>query len=385
MSKKISIIFLLDKLAFGGTPLQVMELALHLDAERFRRHFVVLAQAAPELRQRLSDHGIACELIGRDNWVQLSAWREARKLHEVFQRLKPDLIHAFLPTSNVLGALVGKWAHVPVRISSHRDLGGFDGAGVTRMNNWVDRHLVQCVTANSEAVRQAVLARTKLQRERVRVLYNGVDMEKLQRANRGLAKRQELGFGAEELLVAVVANIRPAKGHREALSAFLQMAKRFPNSRLLLCGYVADTALFHELQHTVAAAHAERQVCFMDSRKDIPEIMHAIDILLAPSFSEGFSNAILEAMAAGKPVLASAVGGNREQIVNAETGYLTPPGESAALAHALLTLAASPERRRQMGEAAAARAQEKFSVQAMTAAHARLYEELFSCRNQKRQ
>lgn len=376
MSHKTSIIFLIDKLAFGGTPLQVMELALHLDDKKFQRQFVVLSHIAPELRQRLEERSIACHLIGRDNWIQFGAWREVYKLYRVFRRIQPDIIHAFLPTSNVLGALLGTCANVPVLISSHRDLGGFDGTGIMRVNNWSDRRLVHCVTANSEAVKHAVLQRTHLEAGRVRVLYNGVDVELLQRANRGPAKRGELGFAAEDLLIAIVANMRPAKGHREALAGFLQIAPRLPRARLLLCGYVSDENLHQELRHMVAAAQAEQQVHFMDSRKDIPEIMHAIDILLAPSLSEGFSNAILEAMTAGRPVIATAVGGNCEQVVHERTGYLIPPGDHEAVAHALLKLASSPALRQQMGEAAKARIQERFSVHAMAAAHEKLYENL---------
>lgn len=385
MSQKISIVYLLDKLAFGGTPLQVLELALHLDDKKFQRQFVVLAQLEPELEQRLKQHGIASHLIGRGHWVEWQAWRELQKLYRTFKHLRPDIIHAFLPTSNVLGALLGKCAGVPVRISSHRDLGGFDGAGITRVNAWVDRKWAQCVTANSAAVQQAVLARTALPAEKVRVLYNGVDVDKIKRANRGSAKRNELGFAQEALLFAIVANIRAAKGHRDALAAFLQIAPRFPHAHLLLCGYVVDTEIFEELQRMVVAARAESQVHFMDSRKDIPEIMHVIDVLLAPSHSEGFSNAILEAMTAGKPVVASAVGGNCEQIVHDQTGYLFPRGEEHTLARLLEGLAASPSKRKHMGAAAAARIDEMFSVQAMTAAHEKLYEELMRRRHRKKQ
>lgn len=385
MPPKTSIIFLLDKLAFGGTPLQVMELALHLDEEKFERQFVVLAQIAPELEQRLQSRGIVCHLIGRDNWVQAGAWRDLHKLYRAFRRLRPDIIHAFLPTSNVLGALLGKLAGVPVRISSHRDLGGFDGERITRVNDWCDRHHVQCITANSEAVKQAVIQRAQLPAEAVRVLYNGVDTEKIARAHRGAAKRRELGFSQEDLLFAVVANIRPAKGHRDALAAFLQIAPRFPRAHLLLCGYVADEAVHRELQNMMRAAQAEAQVHFMGSRKDMPEVLHALDVLIAPSHSEGFSNAILEAMAAGKPVVASAVGGNCEQIVPERTGYLFPCGDEAALASALHELASSPRQRRRMGAAGARRIAELFSVKAMTAAHEKLYDDLIRRRNKKRQ
>jgi glycosyltransferase involved in cell wall biosynthesis len=385
MPQKTSIIFLIDKLAFGGTPLQAMELALHLDEERFLRRFVVLSQIEPELEQRLHQRGIACHLIGRSNWAQAGAWRDLYKLYRAFKQLRPDIIHAFLATSNVLGAILGACARAPVRISSRRDLGGFDGERITRVNNWCDRRLVQCVTANSEAVKQAVVVRGRLPHERVRVLYNGVDVEKIKRANRGPAKRRELGFQEEDLLFAVVANIRAAKGHRDALAAFLQIAPRFPRARLLFCGYAVDVEILLELERMVAAARAEQQVFFMGSRKDVPEIVHALDALIAPSHSEGFSNAVLEAMAAGKPVIASAVGGNCEQVVHERTGYLFPCGDAHQLARAMEDLAASRAKRERMGAAAAARIAERFSVQAMAAAHEKLYDDLIRCRNEGKQ
>jgi L-malate glycosyltransferase len=376
MLPKERIVYLADKLDLSGTPLQIVELALHLDRQKFQPHFVVLSHVEAKVRQRLEASNIGFDAIGRGNWVQAEAWRDLWKLNRIFKRLEPHLVHAYLATSNVLGAVVGKLTRVPVIISSHRDLGGFDGKWITRVNHWTDRWLIDRVTVNSRAVREAVAKRSGLTTESMAVLYNGIDIEKIDRANRRAAKRQELELHPEDLVMAVVANFHPAKGHRYLLEAFNHLARRFPNAKLLLCGYCNDRSLLNALRHLVVEAGTEKQVRFMDSRPDIPEIMHAIDILVAPSLSEGFSNSILEAMAAGKPVVASRIGGNCEQVIDGVNGYLVPPADGTALEHALEKLLLSPAHLQQMGDAARTRVREQFSVKKMVEAHEQFYIDL---------
>lgn len=376
MLPKTRIVFLADKLDLSGTPLQIVELALHLDRQKFQPHFVVLSYIDEKVRERLDKNEIGFDTIGRGNWVKAAALRDLWRLHRIFRRRKPDLVHAYLATSNVLGALVGKMARVPITISSHRDLGGFDGKWITRVNHWTDRWLIDRVTVNCHAVREALVKRSGLAAESITVLYNGINLDKINRANRRAVKRQELGLHPENFVMVVVANFHPAKGHRYLIDAFNRLARRFPNAKLLLCGYCNDMPLLNMLRQLVVEAGAESQVWFMGSRPDIPEIMHAIDVLVAPSLSEGFSNAILEALAAGKPVVASAVGGNSEQIIDGVNGYLVPPADSAALENTLEKLLSSPKQLRQMGRAAQAGVREKFSVEKMVEEHQQLYRHL---------
>jgi glycosyltransferase involved in cell wall biosynthesis len=377
---KFRVVYLADKLDLSGTPLQIVELARHLDRKRFQPHFVVLSFVDEKIRAQLEKNEIGFEALGRGNWVKAEAWRDLRKLHRLFRQHRPDVVHAYLATSNVLAALVGALARVPVTISSHRDLGGFDGKWITRLNHWTDRRLIDCVTVNGGAVREALAKRSGLAAEAIAILYNGVDLEKINHANRRDAKRTELGLRPEDFAIALIANFHPAKGHRYLIEAFNRLARRFPNARLLLCGYCNDTPLLNALRELVIAAGVEKQVWFMGSRSDIPEIMHAIDVLAAPSLSEGFSNSILEALAAGKPVVASRVGGNVEQISDGVNGFLVPPADSAALAIALERLLSSPAQHRQMGEAAQTRVQQRFSIEKMVEAHQQLYNRLLQRR-----
>ncbi|MFQ5633300.1 MAG: glycosyltransferase [bacterium] len=374
MPERIKVTYLTDKLAYGGTPLQIVELATHLNPEQFQPHAIALSVVDSALREHLHQRGIAVDLIGRAHWVHPGAVAGAAKLFRVLKKANPHILHAFLTTSNVLGALIGKLARVPVVISSHRDLGGFDGKWITRANRWTDRNLTDCVTANSQAVRQALVHRAGL--DSIEVLHNGIDLDTIYRAKNGMAKREALGLQPDEVAVAMVANIRPAKGHRFALQAFQRIAQEIPNAKLLFCGAEVDAAYSADLRKSVIETGFEDRVKFLGARPDIPEIMHAIDVLLAPSLSEGFSNTILEAMAAGKVVIASSVGGNSEQIVDGETGYLVPPSDTKILTDRLLHLLKSPKKRREMGKAARKIAEERFSLDRMVTNHQRLYRRL---------
>lgn len=380
MRAPVTVVYLTDKLAYGGTPLQIVELALHLDRARFRPYLIALSQIEAAIRERLEQSNIQMECLEQANWVRVNALPAAWKLYRSLRRLAPEIVHAFLATGNVLGAVLGTLARVPVIVSSHRDLGGFDGKWITRMNFWTDRHLATSVTANSLAVREALAQRSNAPAETIRLLYNGIDLKKIETANRGLAKRQELGLPPNALAIGVIANIRVAKGHQYLLEAFNRIAPHVPQACLLICGFAGDHDLMKTLQRLAAAGGAAGRVRFMNSRNDIPEMLHALDVVVSPSLSEGFSNAILEAMAAGKPVIATRVGGSPEQIIDGVTGLLVPPQDAGAIAQALLTLLRSPGLRREMGTAAQRHVQENFSVAIMTRNHTRLYDDLLRAR-----
>ncbi|MCL4705027.1 glycosyltransferase [bacterium] len=380
MRAPVTVVYLTDKLAYGGTPLQIVELALHLDRARFRPYLIALSQIEAAIRERLEQSNIQMECLEQANWVRVNALPAAWKLYRSLRRLAPEIVHAFLTTGNVLGAVLGTLARVPVIVSSHRDLGGFDGKWITRMNFWTDRHLATSVTANSLAVREALAQRSNAPAETIRLLYNGIDLKKIETANRGLAKRQELGLPPNALAIGVIANIRVAKGHQYLLEAFNRIAPHVPQACLLICGFAGDHDLMKTLQRLAAAGGAAGRVRFMNSRNDIPEMLHALDVVVSPSLSEGFSNAILEAMAAGKPVIATRVGGSPEQIIDGVTGLLVPPQDAGAIAQALLTLLRSPGLRREMGTAAQRHVQENFSVAIMTRNHTRLYDDLLRAR-----
>lgn len=377
MNEPMKLVFLTDKLTYGGTPLQMVELASGLNQNEFEPYFIALSDVDDRLQDILLSKHIPVVQIGCSNWTKPAALPAAARLLRTIRRINPRIVHAFLTTSNVLGAVVGKAAHVPVVITSHRDLGGFDGKWITRANRWTDRHLANVLTANSEAVKQIVLNETAVERKRFEVIYNGIDLDKFAQQASSSDKRSELGLRRDDFVIAMVANLRPAKGHEVALRAFAEIADKVPQGYLLFLGAEFDPNYSEKMRQMAQAYQLTDRVLFLGARNDVASILPACDVLLAPSHSEGFSSAILEAMAAGVVVIASAVGGNVEQIVDSETGYLVPPSDADTISTRLLELFLRPELRQKLGKAARDRVQECFCVEKMVERYERLYRSLF--------
>jgi glycosyltransferase involved in cell wall biosynthesis len=184
-------------------------------------------------------------------------------------------------------------------------------------------------------------------REKIRVIQNGLDPLPFERAQRGRI-RPALGIGQEETVLVCVANIRPAKGHEVLLdAAHLLKWESFSFSLWL----VGDGDLRPAIEAKVRASDLNQHVRLLGRRADIPDILADADIFVLASHWEGMPGAIMEAMAAQLPVVATRVGGIPELVVEGETGLLVPPGDAAALATALKRLLTNPDLRRRMGQA----------------------------------
>lgn len=187
-------------------------------------------------------------------------------------------------------------------------------------------------------------------------------------------RRQE-GFAPEDTLFVCVARLKAQKNHALLLRSFAQGAASYPGARLLLVGgSKQETEQEARLRKQAETLGLGDKVRFMGLRTDIPEVLAAADVFVLSSDWEGNPLAIMEAMAAGKPVISTAVGGVPELVGDDSCGLLVPRGDSGALARAIDYLAAKPKVRQAMGAAAAARAAERFGVETMTKTYEELYE-----------
>jgi glycosyltransferase involved in cell wall biosynthesis len=171
-----------------------------------------------------------------------------------------------------------------------------------------------------------------------------------------------------------VSNFYPYKGHEELVDAASRIVPAFPNVVFLLAG--RDSGTMEATRARVRERGIGGSVRFVGSRTDVPDLLRASDFFVHPSRTEGFSNAILEAMAAGLPVVACDVGGNPEAVVDGETGRMVPSRDAAAFASAIAELLADPEKRKAMGEAGRHRAAERFSLDRMVGEMESLYDSL---------
>ena len=278
------------------------------------------------------------------------------------RRVRPDVVHAFLYQAYVPTAFAARLARVPSVVTARRNLGGYKRG--RRFALLVERAANACtdlVVANSEAVAERTLEDEGLPAEKVMVIPNGVPER--------FFEIPELANRAGPPRIVCVANLRPPKGHGDLLEAAAMLVRDQVAFQLVLAG---DGPCREELE--LRARQLAVPAEFLGSQRDIAAVLADADIVVSASREEGFSNSIIEAMAASRPVVATSVGGNSEAL--GDTGVLVPPGDPAAMHRELLTLLQDPERRRALGARARSRAATQFSLQRMISTHAELYARL---------
>ena len=232
--------------------------------------------------------------------------------------------------------------------------------------------LADRIITSGESVRSIVIA-AGIAPERVVTISAGVDGDRFHPGVSGRSVRRELGLG-EVPVVGLVANVRGSKGHNVFLDAAGTVLASRPDARFLIVG---DGVGFEEVSRRVRQMGLDTSVRLTGFRRDVPEVMAALDVLVLPSIrSEAISQVIPQALAVGTPVVASTVGGSPELIRDGENGRLVPPGDSRALADAILSLLRDPERARAMARAGQTMVRERYTIDATMARTTAVYREL---------
>jgi glycosyltransferase involved in cell wall biosynthesis len=377
-ARRPRICFVIGTLDRGGTEGQLVELAVRLRRERFDPFVCCLAHDGPH-REALDAAGIPVMSLGVRRATGLlrpfEVLRRLAGLIRVMRAQRPDVVHGFLYSSYVLGAVAARVNRVPVIIASRRSLGLFKASRpfwllVERLGNRATDHLI----ANSEAVRQDVLRQERLPASKVTVIHNGVALPD-RVGDQSDALRGTLDLLGRHPIVAVISNFMPYKGYDVFFEALPGIVSEFPRLAVLIAG---DGAGRREFEDRARASPLTGVVRFLGVRSDVPALLALADVIVHPSTEEGFSNAILEAMAAGKPVVAAAVGGNVEAIVDRETGLLVPTRDADALRGATLWMLRHPHQARTMGEAGRARVGKLFTIDRMVKAYEGVYDKMLA-------
>ncbi len=296
-------------------------------------------------------------------------WRCLHGLIDVLRRREVDLVHSHEFTMAFYGAAAARWLHKPHIITMH--------GGQRVLSHWRRRLAFRwsmrqssAVAAVSGATRQLFLDSLHLSPEAITVVHNGIVPSP---AGNPVSLRRELGLAEGEILIVSVGNLYAVKGHIVLLQALRELKARtdLPPWRIALAGRGRETERLKQF----AADQGLDRVHFLGHRPDVPDILAAADAWVMPSLSEGLPLALLEAMFAGKAIVASAVGGIPEVIESERDGLLVPPSDPRALAAALARLMSTPLLRASLGRAAQEKATNQFSLARMTDDYERLYAE----------
>ena len=355
----------------GGTPGHLLNVLGHIDRRLFAPALYCFDPRRPDRAlQPVRDLGVEIidgQLRGSLRGVSLAALvvRMAKEL----RRRSIRIVHSYLFDANLVGTLAARLARVPVVLVSKRSLDRYVEPHKRVAARLANRFATR-VTVPAEAVRLHVHRVEGCPLDKIVVIPNGVDLA-----------RVPLAPPSNGPVVGAVGRLDPRKGHADLLVAMSLVLDRIPGARLLLVGDgPARSSLERQAQALGIAPHVDMLGMVPEGARTLAQM----SVFVLPSYVEGMSNALLEAMAAGLPVVATDVGGNAEVVVAGQTGLIVPPRDPGALAEAIRVLIEDPERARAMGAAGRARAMEQFTLQQMIARYQALYAGLLGERRPRR-
>jgi len=291
------------------------------------------------------------------------------RLYRTIRRGRFDIVHTHNSKAGFLGRLAARLARCPAIIHTvhgfafHEQVGWLGRrvylTAERKASSWCDRMIVVSQPLRDWALRARVASA-----EKMRLIYSGIDIDAFSGVQASADLARSLGVKPGDMVVGIVSKLWEGKGHDLLLQSVARLSRQWPQIRLLVVG---EGKLERQLRERAASLGLREIALFTGFRSDIPEITALFDIAVLPSLFEGMGRVVLEAMAAGKPVVASRVGGIPDLVQDGVTGLLFPPGDVAALTEQLGRLLNDPDLRRRMGEAGRRQVDERFSAQAMVA------------------
>ncbi|MCZ6538907.1 MAG: glycosyltransferase [Chloroflexi bacterium] len=366
-TRQIKVLHLITSLEVGGAQHGLLLGLPRFNPDRYE-HIVCSLMDRMQMAAQFRQAGIEVRTLGLKRKTDLAV---AFRLRALLKQLRPDILHTYLLHSNVLGRIVGRLVGVPAIISSERTIGQASRWGrlATRLTN----PLTDAVEANSETVARSIERDLGVSPDKIEVVRSGVDLDAYDGSPRRTEIRSELQLTDDQHLVLYVGRLRSVKGVEYGIRAFALASAQHPNMHLAIAG---EGEQLGDLQDLAKELGINEKTTFLGVRNDLPDLLSAADSVLMPSLTEGFPRIAIEAMAAGKPVIATRVGGTPEAIVDGETGILVPATDIDAMASALAKLVGDSTLQSRLGTAGRQRARQNYSVDNYVARLDGLYRQL---------
>jgi glycosyltransferase involved in cell wall biosynthesis len=379
---KIRLLHILEA-TVGGTRRHLLDLSLGLPPERFRQHLVYSSIRSPQFEadaQQLREAGLEVTSLPMRRQIEpVEDWFCLRQLKAIIRQWQPQIVHGHSAKGGFLSRLAAR--EMP-GVCSLYNPHGFPFQMRTsplkhRLYVALERYAARYtdgLIATCESQRALALEHRLLPDEKITVIPNGIRTEQFAVAVDRSALRRELGLPEQATVIGCIAALSPQKGVQFLVEALPEVRRKVPDAHVLLVG---DGLLRPSLQRLAKSLHVAEAVHFAGLRSDVPQILKALDLFVLPSLWEGLPYALLEAGAAGLPVVATDIPGNHDVIEHGVTGRLAKPAAAADLAAQIIAALSDPAT--PTHAAALHRLIEtRYTLAKMVSAHAELYEKLIA-------
>jgi glycosyltransferase involved in cell wall biosynthesis len=363
---KIKIAFIIDYLDVGGTESQIYALLQGLDKKQFHPVVICLKKKG-EIAGKIEQSGIKVFLI-KDYLNRapklIVRLLQTLKVSRILKKLQIDIVQNYLVTANIFGTIAARLARAPIICASERGVTNTDQLGDLADRNRILRWIspwIHNVWGNAEQVTDYLKDVVRIPDEKICCIYNGIYVENFKGSD-SYDLRGELGLSPDIKLIGMIARLVPIKNHSLFFESVQIVRKRCENFCVILIG-AGD--LQSCLEKQVSKIGLKQIVHFLGNRTDVAKILPCLDIVVQSSNGEGLPNAIMEAMAARKPVVATNAGGTEELVMDRKTGFLVPVGNYALLAEKIILLLNDSGLGKTMGEAGYQHIKKNFSIEKM--------------------
>ncbi|WP_454065106.1 TIGR03088 family PEP-CTERM/XrtA system glycosyltransferase [Candidatus Nitrospira salsa] len=368
------VLHLVFRLAMGGLENGLVNLINHMPVDRYR-HVIVCLTDFTDFRDRITRADVKVVAIHKKSGKD---WGSYVRIWNVLKDVNPTILHTRnLPTMEY--AIVGTLAGVPCRIHGEHGRDIHDQYGVSLKFRWFRKFValwIQHFITVSEDLAQWCRSSIGINGRRISQIYNGVDIQRFHPRHDARPEIFPSGFASSnQFIIGTIGRQQKVKDQTTLVQAFIHLREHFPDSaehvRLVLVG---DGPLRADIQQLLEKSGIVEYVWMSGERQDIPDLLRSFDLFVLPSEAEGISNTILEAMASGLPVLATAVGGNAELVIDGDTGSLVPPKDPRAMAEAMVRYVKDKELVRTHGRAGRVLSERRFSLEAMVNGYLGVYD-----------
>jgi L-malate glycosyltransferase len=372
------VLFLIDHLmALGGGETNLLKVVELMPPELIRCSIATF-RIKPEIRQSIP---VPVYVFPWKRFFHLDAWKAVIALRKLIRTDKVDIVQTYFETSNLWGGLVAKLSGA-LLLSSRRDMGILRKSRYALAYRIVNR-LSDRVLAVSEEVKRFCIDADRIDPNKVSVVYNGVDLKQIAAENSDDNPFADADWAGASHVITCLANIRRVKGIDTLIQTAQRVCRELPDAVFVIAGSLYERDYSEEMQSMIRRLGLEKNVKLLGFVGDPVPLLKMSDAFCLLSRSEGFCNALLEAMACGVPSVVTRVGGNPEAITDGENGFLVPVEDDAIAAERLLTLLRDPEQGARIGESGRKSVQTRFSAEGMIQKLIGVYRDLLAERDKK--